>query len=119
MDATTSVTLDLPDGRTLRAHATTGDPDAGVVVWHHGTPQSGALLAPVVEAAARRGLRVVSYGRPSYGGSSARPGRDVASAAGDVAARGLADVRRRLVGSTTSRVRDALEGKGRRATGTG
>lgn len=86
MDATTSVTLDLPDGRTLRAHATTGDPDAGVVVWHHGTPQSGALLAPVVEAAARRGLRVVSYGRPSYGGSSARPGRDVASAAGDVAA---------------------------------
>jgi hypothetical protein len=40
-------------------------------------------------------------------------------AAGDVPTRGLTDVRRRLVESTTSRVRDALEGKGRRATGTG
>lgn len=82
----TSVTIDLPDGRVLRAHASPGGPDAGVVVWHHGTPQSGALLAPVVEAAARRGLRVVSYGRPSYGGSTPRPGRDVASAADDVRA---------------------------------
>lgn len=39
--------------------------------------------------------------------------------AGDLPNRGLADVRRRLVDSTTSRVRDALEGRGRRATGTG
>ncbi|GEK16695.1 alpha/beta hydrolase [Cellulomonas persica] len=84
--SSTSVTLDLPDGRVLRAHASSADQDAGVVVWHHGTPQSGALLAPVVDAAARRGLRVVSYGRPSYGGSSPRPGRDVASAAADVRA---------------------------------
>ena len=40
-------------------------------------------------------------------------------AAGDVPTRGLSDVRRRLVDSTAARVRDAFDGKGRRATGTG
>ncbi|UJP39170.1 alpha/beta fold hydrolase [Cellulomonas palmilytica] len=84
--ATTSRTITLPDGRTLRAHADDASPDAPVVVWHHGTPQSGALLEPVLAAARPRGLRVVSYGRPSYGGSTPAPGRDVASAAWDVAA---------------------------------
>jgi pimeloyl-ACP methyl ester carboxylesterase len=83
--ATTSITVELA-GRVLRAHATPGTPGTPTVLWHHGTPQSGALLAPVVEAAARRGLRVVSYGRPSYGGSTPVPGRTVASAAQDVAA---------------------------------
>jgi len=58
---------------------------AFTIVWHHGSPQTGAPLAPLVTAAAQRGIRLLSYGRPSYGGSSARPGRDVASAAGDVA----------------------------------
>jgi len=32
-----------------------------------------------------RGIRLLSYGRPSYGRSSPNPGRDVASAAADVA----------------------------------
>jgi pimeloyl-ACP methyl ester carboxylesterase len=59
--------------------------DAFPVVWHHGAPQTGALLEPLLAAAARRGIRLLSYGRPSYGGSSPYPGRDVASAAGDVA----------------------------------
>lgn len=56
------------------------------LVWHHGSPQTGAPLDPVLTAAAARGIRVVSYGRPGYGGSTARPGRDVASAAADVLA---------------------------------
>lgn len=79
------------DGRVLRVHDS-GPPDAGgrgdglALVWHHGSPQTGALLAPVLAAAAPRCLRVVSYGRPGYGGSTPRPGRDVDSAAGDVAA---------------------------------
>ena len=76
----------LPGGRVLHVHDGGGDGSGGVVVWHHGTPQTGALLPPLVEAAARRGVRVVSYGRPGYGGSSPSPGRDVASAAADVAA---------------------------------
>jgi pimeloyl-ACP methyl ester carboxylesterase len=59
--------------------------DAFTVVWHHGSPQTGSLLEPLLSAAARRGIRLLSYGRPSYGGSSPYPGRDVASAAADVA----------------------------------
>ena len=74
----------LADGRTLRAYDAGGGP-AAALVWHHGSPQSGAPLPPLREAAARRGIRLVSYGRPSYGGSTPQPGRDVASAAGDVA----------------------------------
>jgi pimeloyl-ACP methyl ester carboxylesterase len=74
------------DGRLLRVHDTGGDsPNASTLLWHHGSPQTGALLDPLVEAAAARGLRLVSYGRPGYGGSSPQRGRDVASAASDVA----------------------------------
>jgi len=55
-------------------------------VWHHGSPQTGAPLDPLLAAAADRGIRLLSYARPGYGGSTERPGRDVASAAADVAA---------------------------------
>ena len=82
-------TIDVPldDGRVLRAYDSGADAAARLVlVWHHGSPQTGVPLEPVLAAAAARGIRVISYGRPSYGGSSPRPGRDVASAAADVAA---------------------------------
>ncbi len=76
----------LPDGRVVRVHDSGAPADTALaVVWHHGSPQTGALLDPVLSAASARGIRVVSYGRPSYGGSTPRPGRDVASAGSDVA----------------------------------
>ena len=56
------------------------------VVWHHGTPNIGLPPEPLFPAAERLGIRWLSYDRPSYGGSSPRTGRDVASAAGDTAA---------------------------------
>ena len=76
----------LADGRVLRIHETgaRGEPGSLTLVWHHGSPQTGALFEPLVSAAGERGIQLVSYGRPGYGGSSARPGRDVASAADDV-----------------------------------
>jgi pimeloyl-ACP methyl ester carboxylesterase len=80
--------VQLPDGRTVRAHDS-GDRGRDVrltIIWHHGSPQTGAPLAPLLAASAARGIRLVSYGRPSYGGSTPRPGRNVASAAEDVAA---------------------------------
>jgi pimeloyl-ACP methyl ester carboxylesterase len=78
--------LRLEDGRTLRAYDSGADTaHPFTVVWHHGSPQTGAPLEPLLSAAARRGIRLLSYGRPSYGGSSPNPGRDVASAAADVA----------------------------------
>jgi pimeloyl-ACP methyl ester carboxylesterase len=82
MAAGIDVTLD--DGRTLRAYDT--GMGARTLVWHHGSPQTGAPPAPLLEAAAARDIRLVSYARPGYGGSTPRPGRDVASAATDVAA---------------------------------
>ena len=77
----------LPDGRVLHSYDT--GPDSGpsglAVLWHHGSPQTGALPDPLRAAAADRGIRLLGYGRPSYGGSSPYPGRSVGSAAGDVA----------------------------------
>jgi pimeloyl-ACP methyl ester carboxylesterase len=76
----------FPDGRTVRVHDTGVSAGADLtVVWHHGSPQTGELLTPLLTAANARGIRLVSYGRPSYGGSTPRPGRDVASAGADVA----------------------------------
>jgi len=77
--------IEAQDGRTLRAYDGGGADGAFTIVWHHGSPQTGAPLAPLLAAAAARGIRLVSYARPSYGGSSPHVGRDVASAAGDVA----------------------------------
>jgi pimeloyl-ACP methyl ester carboxylesterase len=74
----------LTDGRTVRVYDTGGG-DGFAVLWHHGTPQTGALADPLISAAAARDTRLLSYGRPSYGGSTPHPGRDVASAAADVA----------------------------------
>lgn len=78
--------LRLPDGRSLTVTDAGGPMDAPVLVWHNGSPHTGRPLAPVVEAAQAAGFRLVTYARPSYGGSSPQPGRDVASAATDVAA---------------------------------
>ncbi|MDO9380097.1 MAG: alpha/beta hydrolase [Nocardioidaceae bacterium] len=77
--------LTLHDGRTLHVHDTApDDPARLVVVWHHGTPNIGAPPEPLRELSERLGVRWVSHDRPGYGGSTPHPGRDVASAAGDV-----------------------------------
>lgn len=75
-----------PDGRQVRYFDTGGAEDAPVLVWHHGTPQTGAVIEPVASEAAARGLRVISCARPGYPGSDALPGRSVADAAADVIA---------------------------------
>jgi pimeloyl-ACP methyl ester carboxylesterase len=87
VDAFPQVDVELGHGRIVRAYDTAGGAagDAFTVVWHHGSPQTGAPLAPMVAAATRRGIRLVSYGRPSYGGSTPHIGRSVASAAADTA----------------------------------
>ena len=81
---TTELDVTLPDGRTLHAYDTGG---SGLpVLWQHGTPNIGALPAPLLAAAERLGLRWVGHDRPGYGGSTPLPGRTVGSAAADVAA---------------------------------
>jgi pimeloyl-ACP methyl ester carboxylesterase len=53
---------------------------------HHGTPGAGVLYSQHVSDAADRGIRLIGYDRPGYGGSTAQPGRTVADCAADVRA---------------------------------
>jgi pimeloyl-ACP methyl ester carboxylesterase len=80
--------LELGDGRTLHYYDTRegGSDNRFAIFWHHGTPNVGSPPEPLFASAAENGLRWVSYDRPAYGGSGANPGRDIASAAADVAA---------------------------------
>ena len=80
--------VQLPDGRTLHAYDTAdaGSREGLTVVWNHGTPNIGLPPEPLFPASERLGIRWLSYDRPNYGGSSPKIGRDVASAAADVAA---------------------------------
>jgi pimeloyl-ACP methyl ester carboxylesterase len=49
-------------------------------------PNSRLLFAPDVRSAQRLGIRLISYDRPGYGGSTRWPGRSVADCAEDVRA---------------------------------
>ena len=73
------------DGRTL-AVLEAGDESGHAVVAIHGTPGSGLLWRGMIEDAEVRGMRLLAYDRPGYGGSDPHPGRTVADAARDVAA---------------------------------
>ena len=83
----TETDLALRDGRTLHVYDTgTGGGTTGLAVfWQHGTPSTGAPPEPLFAAAAERCIRWISHDRPGYGGSTPHPGRDVSSAAVDVA----------------------------------
>jgi pimeloyl-ACP methyl ester carboxylesterase len=78
-------TVRTPDGRTL-AVVEAGDPAGRPVLVHNGTPNTRRLYPPNAADAAARGLRLISYDRPGYGGSSPQPGRTVADCAADVRA---------------------------------
>jgi pimeloyl-ACP methyl ester carboxylesterase len=78
-------TVRTPDGRTLAVEEA-GDPNGHPVLVHEGTPNSRHLYPPAAIDAAVRGLRLISYDRPGYGGSTPQPGRSVADCAADVRA---------------------------------
>jgi len=79
------VDLSTTAGRVLHAYdvGPTGSSDELVVLWHGGTPNTGAPPEPLFEIARSLGLRWIGYDRPSYGGSSPHRGATVASAAAD------------------------------------
>ena len=77
--------LRLPDGRNLHIYET-GDPRGELVIVHHGTPGSGKPASWWAEDAGVRGILLVGYDRPGYGGSDPQPGRCIANAAADAAA---------------------------------
>lgn len=71
------------DGRQLAVEEA-GDRDGRPVLAHMGTPNSRRLYAPLVADAVARGIRLISYDRPGYGGSTSQPGRSIADCADDV-----------------------------------
>jgi pimeloyl-ACP methyl ester carboxylesterase len=77
--------ISTESGREIRI-IVSGQPDGVPVLVHHGTPGSILLYPPWVEDAYSRGIQLISYERPGYGGSTPHPGRSVASVAEDVAA---------------------------------
>lgn len=75
-----------PDGRTLAVQEG-GDPAGRPLLVHPGTPASSRhQYGPFAADAAERGLRLISYDRPGFGGSDFMPGRTAADCAGDVRA---------------------------------
>ncbi len=76
------------DGRRLRVEVA-GD-GRRVVVVQVGSPNAGVLNDRWVRDAAARGLTLISYDRPGYGGSSSQPRRTVADCVADVRAIGHA-----------------------------
>jgi pimeloyl-ACP methyl ester carboxylesterase len=76
--------LPSPDGRQIHIYEC-GDPRGELVVYHHGTPGFGRPEKGWAEDAALRGIRLVGYDRPGYGGSVRHGGRAVADAATDIA----------------------------------
>jgi pimeloyl-ACP methyl ester carboxylesterase len=59
-------------GRVLRVRDV-GQPDGAVVMYFHGTPGSRLDLAFGEDLAAERGVRLVTFDRPGYGGSTPAP----------------------------------------------
>ena len=61
-----------------------GEPGGTPILVHPGEPMSRRLYGGWIADAETKGIRLISYDRPGYGGSTAHPGHDVASAAQDV-----------------------------------
>jgi pimeloyl-ACP methyl ester carboxylesterase len=61
-----------------------GDPAGSAVLVQLGTPGSRVLYGPHLADAAERGIRLIAYDRPGYGGSTPHPGRSVSDCAEDV-----------------------------------
>ena len=78
-------TVQTADGRTLAVQEN-GDPGGIPVLVHMGSPNSRHLYPPISADAAARGLRLISYDRPGYGGSTSSPDRSVADCAADARA---------------------------------
>ena len=84
MEAITT-TVRTQDGRDLCV-LSGGDASGSPVLVHGGSPNSRLLKDAWLADAQRRGIWLISYDRPGYGGSTPQPGRSVADSASDVAA---------------------------------
>jgi pimeloyl-ACP methyl ester carboxylesterase len=79
-----AILIPTADGRTL-AVSSAGPVSGSPVLFHHGWPGCRLLPPGFEEAVVERGVRLVSFDRAGYGGSSPQPGRRFAAAAADAA----------------------------------
>ncbi len=78
------LTVEVADGRRLELFDA-GPEDGELLIMNHGTPGSGMIYPGWAERCASRGIRLASYSRPGYGGSTRLAGRSIAHCAADVA----------------------------------
>jgi len=78
-------TIPAGDGRELCVELA-GDPEGKPILVHAGEPMSRRLYGGWIADAEKKGIRLIGYDRPGYGGSTAHPGYTVASGAADVRA---------------------------------
>ena len=78
-------TIPVGDGRDLCVEMA-GVPGGKPVLVHTGEPMSRLLYGGWIADAGKKGIRLIGYDRPGYGGSTTHPGYTVASAAADVRA---------------------------------
>lgn len=77
--------VEVGDGRVL--DVVTGGQAGGLpVVFHNGSPSAALLFPPLTRAAEQHGLSLVTWSRPGYARSTARPGRSIADVVPDVTA---------------------------------
>lgn len=75
--------LKLTDGRFLD-YRVSGPEDGVPLVFHHGTPGAATPFRALERAAHARGLRLVTYSRAGYGGSSGQSARSVVDVVADI-----------------------------------
>lgn len=78
-------TVRAESGRKLQVREE-GDPRGKPVFGFHGTPGSRLISPPISLDAKKKGIRLLSYDRPGYGGSTPKPGRHIGDVAADVGA---------------------------------
>ena len=77
--------IETTDGRRLRVREA-GNPSGVPVLFLNGTPGSSLMYEPHVRDAEEKGIRLVSWDRPGYGGSTRHEGRSVADDAANATA---------------------------------
>ena len=75
-------TIPVGSGRELCVEIA-GEPDGKPILVHTGEPMSRHLYGGWIADAESKGIRLIGYDRPGYGGSTAHPGYTVASVAQD------------------------------------
>lgn len=74
---------ELPDGRNVD-YMISGDKDGIPLLWIHGTPGAVTPIPWLVNVCKEKGVKLITFSRSGYGGSTRHKGRRVIDAVDDV-----------------------------------